>query len=442
MRRRALLTGLAAGPLAAAAIRTARAADVDVLIVGAGAAGLAAGRKLLDAGRTVAVLEARDRIGGRAHTDASLGADAAFDAGAHYIHWAEHNPWRGIATRLGVPVADDPWGGPPVVYADGRPIPEDDRQRRRAAFGRISGALKLGGGPDRSFAQAAAGGGPDLAGAAAAITRLSLGEEPERVSVADYEQLWAGDDDVPAGGYGALVARAYADLAVRLSHPVERLRWDGPGVAAEGPFGRVQARAAIVTVPVGVLKGGALKVEPGWPDGIAEALTGLSMGAYTKVALRLDREALAGADLQDYLVADPARDGRGDVLMSFDLLPRGAPLAVAYLGGDFARGLCEAGEAAAVADVTERLARILGPRLRAAVRGGRLAGWWSDPWSRGSYSIVAPGRLAAREALRAPVGDRIWLAGEASAGGGAMTVGGATLEGERAAQAVHRHLGG
>ena len=246
---------------------------------------------------------------------------------------------------------------------------------------------------------------------------------------------------MPAGGYGALVTRAYADLPVRRAHPVERLRWDGPGVAAEGPFGRVEARAAIVTVPVGVLKSAAFKVEPGWPPAIADALSGLSMGAYTKVALRLDRAALAGADLQDYLVADPARDGRGDVLMSFDLLPGGAPIAVAYLGGDFARALSEAGEAAAIDDVTERLARILGPRLRAAVRGGRLAGWWSDPWARGSYSIVAPGRLAAREALRAPIGDRVWLAGEASAGGGAMTVGGATLEGWRAADAVHRHLG-
>ena len=118
-RRRTILTGL----VAAAAIRPAHSADVDVVVVGAGAAGLAAARTLIEAGRRVAVLEARDRIGGRAHTDASLGPDAAFDAGAHYIHWAERNPWRGIAARIGVPVADDPSGGPPVVYADGRRIP-------------------------------------------------------------------------------------------------------------------------------------------------------------------------------------------------------------------------------------------------------------------------------------------------------------------------------
>ena len=68
--------------------------------------------------------------------------------------------------------------------------------------------------------------------------------------------------------------------------------------------------------------------------------------------------------------------------------------------------------------------------------GGRLAGWWTDPFARGSYSIARPGHAGAREALRAPIGERIWLAGEATAGGGAMTVGGATLEGERAAAAV------
>jgi monoamine oxidase len=79
---------------------------------------------------------------------------------------------------------------------------------------------------------------------------------------------------------------------------------------------------------------------------------------------------------------------------------------------------------------------MVGGRARAAVTGGRLAAWWTDPWSRGSYSIAKPGRVAAREALRQPVGGRIHIAGEATAGGGAMTVGGATLEGLRAARAI------
>ena len=83
---------------------------------------------------------------------------------------------------------------------------------------------------------------------------------------------------------------------------------------------------------------------------------------------------------------------------------------------------------------------MLGAQARTAVTGARLAGWWTDPFAFGSYSIARPGSADAREALRAPVGDRIWLAGEASAGGGAMTAGGAFLEGERAAAAVLEKL--
>jgi monoamine oxidase len=115
---------------------------------------------------------------------------------------------------------------------------------------------------------------------------------------------------------------------------------------------------------------------------------------------------------------------------------------LAILGGDHGRQISEAGEPAAIDFVTERLAAMVGGQIRSAVQGGRLAGWWADPFARGSYSVARPGHLSARMALREPVGARIWFAGEATAGGGAMTVGGATLEGERAAGEAIRKLGG
>jgi monoamine oxidase len=97
------------------------------------------------------------------------------------------------------------------------------------------------------------------------------------------------------------------------------------------------------------------------------------------------------------------------------------------------------GEGGAVSFARERLAAMLGARAGEAVRDGRLAAWWTDPWSRGSYSLAEPGRAEARAALRRPVGGRIWFAGEATAAeGGAMTVGGATLEGDRAAGEIVR----
>src|ERR671939_1475855 len=122
--RRALLGGILAVPALAG---RAAAGDVDVAIVGAGAAGLAAAKELRRAAKSFVVLEARSRIGGRAYTDATLGIP--FDAGAQYIHWAERNPWKGIADELGVPLQEDEWGEPPLVYLNGARLSAAEQTR-------------------------------------------------------------------------------------------------------------------------------------------------------------------------------------------------------------------------------------------------------------------------------------------------------------------------
>jgi monoamine oxidase len=260
---------------------------------------------------------------------------------------------------------------------------------------------------------------------------MALGEEPERVSIRDYDQLWAGDDYVVPSGLGALVARLGADLPIRLATPATHIRLEARAVAVEARGGTLRAKAAIVTVPVGVLKRGGLRWTPELPDATQAALDGLHMGALTKIALRIDRARLGGVEALDFSEIDATR-----ATATFTLWPHGRDLAIAVVGGDGARALCEAGEPAAVAFATDRLAAVLGARARAAVTAGRLAGWWTDPFALGSYSIADPRHASARDDLRAPIGDRIWLAGEASAGGGAMTAGGAYLDGERAAEAA------
>ncbi|KMO11465.1 flavin monoamine oxidase family protein, partial [Methylobacterium platani] len=273
--------------------------------------------------------------------------------------------------------------------------------------------------------------------AATGLTRLTLGEEPDRVSCADYDQLWSGDD-IWVDGYGALVAGHYAGLPVRLGTPATMVDWSGPGVAVETPRGTLRAACAILTVPVGVLAAGSLRFTPALPAATAEAVAGLRMGAYTKIGLALDPARLREQDLRDAVILQSGTPGLTAYL---EMQPFGKPLAVLHCGGDGARALCEAGEGAALAAATDHLASVFGTGIRTAVTAGRLAAWWTDPFARGSYSIARPGRLPAREALRVPVADRIFLAGEALAGGGAMTVGGATLDGERAAAAVLRRLG-
>ncbi|MFC6025093.1 flavin monoamine oxidase family protein [Methylobacterium mesophilicum] len=425
-------TILAAAVLAAPSVRAA-ARGGTVAVIGAGAAGLAAASALRAAGQDVVLVEARDRIGGRAFTDRALGPDCRFDAGAEYIHWAERNPWAPVARASGVRFAQE-GGWARTLMIDGRPATDAENAGRRAGFSGLDALLAPKGG-DTSLAEAARAGGPNAEGAAAGLSRLSLGEDPERVSAVDYDRLWSGTD-LWVDGYGDLVARRFADLPVRLNCLVQAIDWSGKTVRIETAGGTLAAAAAIVTVPVGVLKSGALRFTPGLPDGAAAALDGLHMGAYTKVGLRLDPAKVDPAALGDAVSVIT-----GGPTVYFEMGPFGRAIAVANLGGDLARDLCRAGEPAAIALATERLGAILGAKAQGAVLAGRLAGWWTDPHARGSYSIVGPGHAEARERLREPVGGRMFFAGEALAGGGAMTVGGATLDGERAAREVLKVLG-
>ncbi len=432
--RRTLIAGLAAGICAPALLRPAfaQANDADVVVIGAGAAGLAAARTLAESGLSVIVIEARGRIGGRVFTDASLGP--AFDAGAQFIHWAESNPWVGIARSLGLTLTDDgSWSGPPDSFVDGVRLTPEERAQRGSGFSAVSAYTRLRpGAPDASFADAVRDAPANVGRAARNLARFNLGDEPEQCSLADWEALWAGENMMVREGYGTLVARYGEGVPVSLNTPARVVRWAGPRVEVETASGTIRAARAIVTVPVGVLAAEGIRFEPALPAATRDAIDGMTMGALTKVALAFEPEAVRGLNPGGYF--DTWGDARS---LSLEPSHKGqAGLVLGMLGGTYARELCAAGEAEAVAHVLDRLVAMAGSDIRKGFTGGRLAGWWTDPLARGSYSLARPGRLASRDALREPVGERVYFAGEATAGGGAMTVGGALLDGQRAARGV------
>ena len=428
--RRTFLAGAGAATLSPL---SGFAADPDVVVVGAGAAGLAAAHALKEAGRKPLVLEARDRLGGRAYTDRSLGP--VYDAGAMYIHWAERNPWVEIAKRLGVATAEEPWSGGFRVYADGKVMSETDRLKRRGVFGEIS--KRLDGldakAADLSVFDLLADLGPDLQSVAASGLVLSIGEDSSRISARDYQRLWAGEDLIVPSGYGDLVSRSAAGLDIRINEPVSAIDWSGSGVAVTARSGMIRAKACIVTVPLGVLQAEAIRFTPALPATTRDAMAGMGMGALTKLALRVEGDRFGLSPGASLLEA-----GSPGSLMNFDMFPGGQDLVIAYFGGEHARDLSRAGIDAAREQVVDLLARMVGGDIRKAVKATSFPAWWTDPWSRGSYSVCRPGQAATREALARPIGERIWLAGEATAGGGAMTVGGATLAGRATAAALLR----
>jgi monoamine oxidase len=414
--------------------------DVDVAIVGAGAAGLAAAHLLLQAGKRIAVLEARSRIGGRAFTDTSLGIP--FDAGARYIHWGETNPWTQIAQEQSLAlINDDALINGFEIYRNGSPLPQDERIQRRRGFSLFSQALKnvSQNGSDQSLMDIVKNASSEAHMAAQNMARFSLGEEPERVSLRDYDALWAGDDWIVKGGYGALVARYGTHIPVMRDCALTHVRHNANGVTLDTSRGTLKARHVILTVPIGVLQAESIRFTPPLTKTFQDALNGIQMGALTKIALNCPLNSLPLA--RPDMIALRGNGSHEQALsLEFETHDTGV-LALAILGGDHARDVCREGEAATLDLMRTVLADIFGNDLKTKISQqtshGRLANWWNDPFTKGSYSIVKPHQTGIREALRQPMMNRLYYAGEATAStGGAMTVGGATLEGIRAAQAV------
>jgi monoamine oxidase len=413
----------------------ARADDTDVVVIGAGAAGIAAGRRLQELGKRFVIIEASDRVGGRVHTDTSLGDP--FDAGAAYIHFSGHNPWAEIAREVGVDAAGGYrlWRGS-RAFRNGIPLTDDEARERWQAASKVSDAFAdVSERWDESFAAAVEDESRAVIDVARTRALLATGEEPQFVSVADFERLDGGSDLVVREGYGTLVSRYAEGLPVRFGVRAEEIDWSGAGVRIVTNQGTIRARGVIITVSVGVLQSGRMKFTPRLPRETLDAIGGLRMGALSKLALRLEGDRFGfepHAFLQE--VADPAK------ITSFEMWPFERNLVLAVFGGDYARDLGRRGEAAATEEMLDRLVKMAGGNVRKAFKGSKLWAWPENPYSLGSYSVALPGRMRAREALAKPVGDKLWFAGEASAGAGSMTAGGASLAAREAVRQLAAKL--
>jgi monoamine oxidase len=425
--------------LASAAILAAGSArasdDTDVVVIGAGAAGIAAARELRRLGKRYILIEARERAGGRLYTDTTLGQP--FDAGGAYIHFAESNPWSNIATELGV----DPQGGyrlwaGSVAYRNGVAMTPEEQASRWANMRKVSEAYdEVEERADLSMSAALRDEDTDVKNASRIQAQMAAGEDPEWISVSDWQRLEGGQNRLVPGGYGTLAARAAEPLGVRLGVVAQSVDWSGQQVVVTTDKGTIRARKAIVTVPLGILKSGRIKFTPALPLDTARAIDGLRMGALTKVAMKFGADRL-GFQPHQFL----AEIGDSSRAVTFETWPQNSEIVLAVFGGDYARGVARQGEKAAVDHILERFVAIAGADVRKSFTSGRLSAWSEDAFSLGSYAVALPGRMRAREALARPVAEKIWFAGEASAGVYSMTAGGAYIAGREAAKAAAAKL--
>jgi monoamine oxidase len=406
--------------------------EAEVVVIGAGAAGIAAARRLKDRGRHVLLVEAMARVGGRAHTVMAGGYH--LDLGAGWLHSAERNPLAILAETCGAAVDRSPaaWGR----QLRNLGFPVADQRAAWEAFATLEQALHNDPPADDRAGSGIARDHP-WRGYIDMISGALNGAELDCVSARDflcYEDYSSDRNWRLPGGYGSLVADSAEGLAIALGTRVTAIDDRGRRVAIATDRGRIEAGAAIVAVPTTILARGGIAFPDGADDHLHAAAC-LLLGRVDKLFL-----ALADCDAvppEAHLVGNPHTAETG----SYYLRPFGRPVIECFYGGIIARQLEEEGDAGRAAFALQELAALLGGDIAGKLTP--LAGsWWhKEPSIGGAYSYALPGHADKRAVLARPVNERLVFAGEACSAHDFTTVHGAWASGIAAADWVEQGLG-
>ena len=413
----------------------------DVAVVGAGVAGLTAASDLAAGGMDVLVVEARDRIGGRTHT-IDRGEGVA-DLGGAWVHDPAHNPLTPYLESLDIAVeSDGMWGQGMRAFAGGSWLSQEATSSLVAAMYNFD--------PDAAFREV----GDVLAEGIDWYCETQLSPKADRVPVraflrrvvgsgitgddardislrgmAAYEGEESGHNSMVVGGYRALVEHLAQGLEIKLATPVSEVRHSDSGVTLVGRAEDFQARFAVVTAPLGVLKNGSIGFTPAMPGGHAEALTRLKMKALEKVVFTFDERFWSDGLLQVSVL-----DDEYGFIWVHDLSHHtGTPTLVGLFNPVVASKEVE-GETADEA-FSSLLTRMFGGL--APIKGIARSNWSSDPYSLGAYSYIPLGASASdMQTLASPIAQNVLLAGEHTYPAYYGTVQAAWLSGKRAAETI------
>lgn len=418
--------------------------SADVLVLGAGIAGLAAARTLTDKGLNVIVLEARNRVGGRMWTDSSLGLP--LDLGASWIHGVNGNPITKLAKQFGVTTVPTDDENSMMFHADGSEMTDAEWAEMEALFEEIyaevaemqedtENDMSL----QEAFDEVLAGhdlSEEELRGLnyyAYLGTALEYGADPKDLSLWEWDQdeEFDGEEVIFPGGYNQITDGLAKGLDIRLGTVVNTVRYGGDGVEVETSAGRFMADKAVVTFPLGVLKQATVKFEPPLPESKQAAIDRLAMGVLNKVYLKFP-EIFWDEDVQTISYVGEELGEWGDWLSFVPFT--GEPVLMAFHGGDKGFALEDMSDDEIREGAMKTLRVMFGDDIPEP-EGMLITRWGKDPFAFGAYSHIPPFASGADyDALFEPVDDVLFLAGEATSREYPSTVHGAYLSGIAAAE--------
>ena len=408
---------------------------MKAVVIGAGMAGLAAAKKLNEHGLDVTVLEARDRPGGRVWTDRAI-THHPVELGAEFIHGREASTWRHV-DELGLRTVHWTKGEDSLVRAHDGTLHTMTGARQSIPGFEVTRSWALPDIPAHPFEDLHSylvrlGFTREQLNYVARTYANASGEEMRFLSAAAFlrglRETPAESDHRITGGYDRITEHLAQGVDIRYGCEVTDIEW-GEGVRVmNGSALILEAHAAVVTVPVGVLQANALSFDPPLPERKLRALAGLRMGPVIKLIYRLAEPIVAPHIMAIYSSGKPPMWWSP----SYGQEPGdGSSVWTGFVSGSAAASLLAMGESAALRQGMQTLEAEAGRNLEPTAQ--RLVAWPHDPYARGGYSVVLPGHHGARELLAAPE-PPLFFAGEASAPQhSAATVHGAIDSGVRAA---------
>ena len=381
----------------------------DIVIVGAGAAGIGAGLALTRLGISHVILEAKQRVGGRAYSDTSS-IGHLWDHGAHWLHSGDVNVMRFMAEKLKHKFRP----GNPAITSFRSFIGGQWKVREFATdyvWTKLEEIVQCG----RNGSDVAAESTLDRGHAMYPLLRhwcqLIYSKDPAELSTRDAGNYSDSHVNLPVeDGYGALVARLSRGLPIRLGVTVKAIEVMGEGVRVETIAGSITAKACILAVPSRMMEIERIAIKPGLPTAMQQAFAEVTMGYGEKVAMGFDRKVFEGFEIPFADVFDPVAPDTKP--LNFELHPFGRPIAVAHIGGSVAKELANAGAPAMKGFAIDTLVKAFGADIRQRIVATATTGWTMDENIGGAYSGAAPGKAESRKVFSEPVHERIFLAGE------------------------------